>query len=57
MSSKKGAKKNELAGKTIVFTGTLQMKRADATNAAQLAGATGNKFNLYHRKYLYLPML
>ena len=28
-----------LTGKTIVFTGTLTMKRADATKAAEAAGA------------------
>lgn len=30
-----------LSGKIIVFTGTLKMKRAEATNAAKAAGATG----------------
>ena len=31
---------NPLAGKSIVFTGTLEMKRADATKAAEACGAS-----------------
>lgn len=36
---KNAAPKNQLAGKTIVFTGTLTMSRSEATSQAEACGA------------------
>jgi NAD-dependent DNA ligase len=40
---------NLLEGKTIVFGGTLEMKKADAKKAAEAKGATGKSFHILNQ--------